>query len=88
MVYKKHIFICTKCKKDENGSPQGDVFLKEIKNQSNKQELKTKGYRLSSSGCICLCSKGINSVIYPEGKFIQELKLDQDSINKVLEELK
>ena len=59
-----------------------DDLLKEIKNQTNKQELKTKEYRLSASGSVGLCSK------YPEGKFIQELEFNQVSINSILEELK
>ena len=87
MVYKKHIFVCTSCKKGENATSQGDAFFKEIKNKTNKQEFKNKGHRLSSSGCVGLGSKGIKSVIYPEAKFLHELNFNQGSINKIIEEL-
>mgnify|MGYP003965055381 CR=1 FL=1 len=87
MLYKKHIFICTRCNKDNEENPLGETLFNQIKSKINKKDLKEKGYRLSPSGCMGLCSKGINTVIYPAGNFFQNLKADQDSIDLILKEL-
>jgi len=87
MPYKKHLFICTKCKRNENGDTEGEALFNEVKSSINKSELKQKGIRLSSSGCMGLCQNGINAIVYPEGKVIDHLKNDPTAKNLLIQEL-
>ena len=88
MSYKKHLFICTRCKKDESGNPMGEKLFQQVKGGLDKSELKSKSYRLSSSGCMGLCAKGINAVVYPEGKHLHFLDAEESSVETICQELK
>ena len=68
--YKRMIFVCTNEEPDE-GRPacglQGSMAIcKAIKEEVKKRGLKGK-IRALKSGCMDLCEKGPNVMIFPEG---------------------
>ena len=90
MPYKKHVFICTKCSYREGETKiegVGQDFFEMVKKSINKSELKKKGIRLSSSGCLGKCSMGVNAITYPEGRLISHLKSDKKSLLALTSEL-
>lgn len=67
-----HILICT----DESSCAQfGAVEVRD----ALKEELRARGLRLRSRdgacSCMGLCLKGVNAVLWPEGKWLADLKL-------------
>ncbi len=77
---KKHIFICENIR-DESNSKQscGRLGGVEIRNEFKKRlrELGlSKTIRANSSGCLGACKHGAVAVVYPEGRWYGEVKLD------------
>ena len=68
-LYKKHVFICTNKKQNNNKSCYDagsyDLYLY-AKSQGNILNLKKEGVRISLSGCLGICCKGPVLVIYPK----------------------
>ena len=68
--YRRMIFICTNDDPDENRPAcglQGSMAIcKAMKEEVKKRGLKGK-IRALKSGCMDLCEKGPNVMIYPEG---------------------
>jgi (2Fe-2S) ferredoxin len=69
--YLCHIFICTNVRDNhpENpgcGSKGGGVLKDLLKNAVSARGWKGK-VRVSSSGCMGLCTSGPNVVLYPQG---------------------
>lgn len=77
---KKHIFICENIR-DESNSKQscGRLGGIEIRNEFKKR-LRELGLsqtiRANSAGCLGACKHGPVAVVYPEGRWYGELKLD------------
>ena len=76
---KKHLFICT------NQREQGECC-----SQKGSEELVTKikmrlreadlwnDYKVTKSGCLGPCAKGISAVIYPDNLLVTEISLDDE----------
>tara|TARA_B100000029_G_C17115614_1_gene793124 strand:+ start:360 stop:662 length:303 start_codon:yes stop_codon:yes gene_type:complete len=86
MNYKKHIFICINQRKSNLKESCGLLGLK-IRNKF-VEELKNKNLniqvRANKSGCLGACSSGPVIVIYPQGIWYKNVKLDDvlEIINK------
>tara|TARA_X000000950_G_scaffold283027_1_gene382996 strand:+ start:904 stop:1179 length:276 start_codon:yes stop_codon:yes gene_type:complete len=90
LIYKKHIFICTKCSyrtEDKKVLGVGSEIYKQVKENADREYLKEAKIRISESGCLGQCSKGCNVMVYPEGKLISHLNNDIDSLKKIDAEL-
>jgi (2Fe-2S) ferredoxin len=86
--FVSHVFICTK---DRGGKKRScaDSNSKLIKSKL-KKAVKEKGWkgkvRISNSGCMGLCAKGPNVIIYPQKVWFSEvLPDDVDEIVSTLE---
>ncbi len=80
MRYARHIFICTNRRKEDD--PKGSCALKgsdEIRDLFKKElharGLKTK-VRANKAGCLDVCERGPNVVIYPEGVWYSHVSKD------------
>ncbi|NNJ70066.1 MAG: (2Fe-2S) ferredoxin domain-containing protein [Kiritimatiellales bacterium] len=66
--YKVHLFICVKTRDDDRTSC-GDGDSLQLK-AALKNEIKSRGWkphvRISDTGCLGLCEKGPNVMIYPQ----------------------
>jgi len=85
-MFKHHIFICTQSKPPMVPSCGGtgsaeilDLFRKEVFNAGLENEV-----MVSSSGCIGLCTRGANVIVYPSGKWYTAVKADE--VKKIVEE--
>ena len=87
MGYRKYLFISTRSKKNEIGNPMGKKLFQQVKGCLDKTELKSKSYRLSSSGCMGLCAKGNNLLVYPEGKHLHFLGTEDFYVETICQEL-
>jgi len=67
--YKKHVFICTNNNSRQSCYNKGYNLYSYAKNQGKILDLKSKGIRISSSGCLGFCPKGPILVIYPEASW-------------------
>lgn len=79
--YDKHIFICCNTKADGTGcGPKGGDQLRD----KLKKQVIEKGLhkvRVNKSGCMDFCDNGIAVAIYPEGKFLLDVKADELNFN-------
>ena len=80
--YKAHLFVCVN--KKENGescAPKGAVDLRNsLKTLAQDPARGWHGkVRINNSGCLGPCEKGINAVLYPEGKWFSNLTVDSVS---------
>ncbi len=87
-LYELHVFVCTN--KRENGkeccADKGAVeFREQLKGWA--KEKYGKRIRINSAGCLDCCSKGIATVIYPDGEWHLKISVDQSGQSN-LEELK
>ena len=77
---KKHIFICENIR-DESHTKQGCGRLggieirNKIKNRLRELGL-TQTIRANSAGCLGACKHGPVAVVYPNGRWYGEVKLD------------
>ena len=76
--FSKHVFICEVCSfKKANGKcsapAEAKAFRKQVKVMAKKYWSK-KEVRINGSGCLDQCDQGICGVIYPEGKWLLNLK--------------
>jgi (2Fe-2S) ferredoxin len=85
-MFKHHIFICTQSKPPmvpscgATGSPEIlDMFRKEIFNAGLENDV-----MVSSSGCIGLCTRGANVIVYPSGKWYTAVKADD--VKKIVDD--
>ncbi len=76
--YRRMIFVCTNDDPDENRPAcglQGSMAIcKAIKEEVKKRGLKGK-VRALKSGCMDLCEKGPNVMIWPEGTLLSGVTL-------------
>jgi (2Fe-2S) ferredoxin len=82
--YVAHVFVCTNDRRGErkscadNNSPLTKSKLKDI---VNAKGLKGK-VRISTSGCMGLCAKGSNVMIYPQKVWFSEVL--PDDVEKIV----
>ncbi len=71
--YQRMIFVCTNASHDGDrpvcAAGQSEEILKALKEEVKKRGLKGK-VRALKSGCMDLCEKGPNVMIWPEGKLL------------------
>lgn len=72
--YQRIIFVCMNASHDGEDRPvcaagNADAVLKALKEEVKKRGLKGK-VRALKSGCMDLCEKGPNIMIYPEGTML------------------
>ena len=87
--YVCHIFVCTNNRNGERRScaDQNSPLLK----KALKEEVGNRGWknkvRVSASGCMGLCGKGPNVIIYPQKIWFSEVSADDAGsiISKVKE---
>lgn len=92
--YQTHVFICQSCRyRDENGDlchPDTATELKKRVKALCLDQADKKSLRVNSSGCLGQCESGINAVIYPEGRWMlnlragDEVKLSQAALESYL----
>lgn len=87
--YKAHIFICESCSYKENGkevlSPLSVTrFRKEIKEMAHKKWPKFE-VRINGSKCLGKCASGINCVVYPHNKWLENLSPSEENKQKVID---
>ncbi|MBH47858.1 MAG: hypothetical protein CME71_06770 [Halobacteriovorax sp.] len=85
-----HVFICSSCTVEGNSRPAkegvGVDFRNKVKRMAAAKWSKDE-VRINSSGCLGKCSKGINCVIYPEGRWITNLQPgDEHHLLKIIQE--
>ena len=74
--YLAHVFVCTNDRKGERQScaDQNSASLKTIL----KEAVNAKGWkgkvRISTSGCMGLCTRGANVLIYPQQIWFSETR--------------
>ena len=73
-----HVFVCANDRKGERKScADGDSAKMRI---NLKKEVGKRGWkslvRVSNSGCMGLCNKGPNVMIYPQGIWFSEVSVD------------
>ncbi|MDH4198881.1 MAG: (2Fe-2S) ferredoxin domain-containing protein [Spirochaetia bacterium] len=77
-MFKHHIFICTQNKPPMVPSCGGGgsaEILDSFRTEVFKNGLE-KDVVVTSSGCVGMCNRGANVVIYPEGKWYTVVKAD------------
>jgi (2Fe-2S) ferredoxin len=82
-LYECHVFVCTN-KRDNGKESCADKGSVELRDQLKAwaKEKYGRRVRINNSGCLDFCSKGIVTVIYPEGEWHMNLTTNS------LEELK
>jgi (2Fe-2S) ferredoxin len=88
--YVAHVFVCTNDRHGarkscaDNNSPLTKANLKEIVNERGWRGK----VRISTSGCMGLCDKGSNVMIYPQRIWFSETRPDEvDEIVSTLERI-
>ena len=88
--YVAHVFVCTNDRGGErkscadNNSP---IVKSKLKEAVNEKGWKGK-VRISTSGCMGLCSKGSNVMIYPQKIWFSEVSPDEvDEIITTIERI-
>ncbi|MCM8811613.1 MAG: HAD-IA family hydrolase [Candidatus Omnitrophica bacterium] len=75
--YLKHIYVCVNCR--ETGAccanADGEAIRAKLKAFVNDNGLKGK-VRVSGSGCMDLCSKGANVMVYPDHQWYGRVTLE------------
>lgn len=81
MSYKTHVFICTNSpgKEGKCGSKNSDGLRAKVKDLC-LQKYGKGSLRVSSSGCLGFCEKGIAAVIYPKGEWLFDLKENSEDL--------
>ncbi len=66
-AFRHHVFVCTRRKEDgESCAAQGSQdFFEQLK--AAIQEAKLPDVKLTTCGCLGLCDRPANLVVYPEG---------------------
>lgn len=85
MKLDAHLFICTNTKKDGSGCASlGSQELRDKVKEACSARPEWKGrLRINNAGCLGRCEHGIAAVLYPEGKWLLQLK--KNDTEKLLE---
>lgn len=74
--YKAHVFVCTHQKK--NGQccalSGGEELRRELKEWTKQNPEWRKRIRINNSGCLDQCQNGIAIAIYPQNKWLLNLR--------------
>jgi len=76
--YICHVFVCTNDRKGERKScadQNSPLISKTLKEEVGNRGWK-KQVRVSQSGCMGLCAKGPNVMIYPQKIWFSEVSID------------
>jgi len=76
--YVSHVFVCTNDRKGERKScadNNSQLTKSKLKDVVDEKGLKGK-VRISTSGCMGLCAKGSNVMIYPQRVWYSEVSPD------------
>ena len=76
--YVSHVFVCTNDRKGERKScadNNSQLTKSKLKDAVDEKGLKGK-VRISTSGCMGLCAKGSNVMIYPQRVWYSEVSPD------------
>jgi (2Fe-2S) ferredoxin len=85
--FKKHIFVCTRCKHDDHCND--DSYAAELRSELKsvcKENFSKADIRINASGCLGVCSEGIHMVIYPDNKWFK--KVQKEDIPTIVEYIK
>lgn len=82
-MFKAHVFICTNSpdRPGKCGNLNSEKLRIQVKEECKKKY--GKDVRVSSSGCMGQCEKGIAAVIYPANHWL--LTLNESDTSKVLD---
>ena len=72
-----HVFVCTNAREGKKScAGSGSLELREgIKKICQDPDRHWHGrVRINTAGCLGRCEKGVAAVIYPEGKWLENLK--------------
>lgn len=78
--YEKHVFVCLNAR--EAGNPTGCCSSKGAEEVFTELKAKVKSLglagriRVNRAGCLGQCKMGITAVVYPEGIWYQNLRLE------------
>jgi (2Fe-2S) ferredoxin len=76
--YVSHVFVCTNDRRGESKScsdNNSQLVKSKLKDTVNEKNWKGK-VRISTSGCMGLCAKGPNVMIYPQKAWFSEVSPD------------
>jgi (2Fe-2S) ferredoxin len=86
--YVSHIFVCTNDRGGERKScadNNSKLIKSKLKDKVNEKGWKGK-VRISTSGCMGVCAKGSNVMIYPQKVWLSEVFVDDvDEIVSIIE---
>jgi|SRR3989344_1151127 len=82
MQYKKHILVCTTQKERHCGTRGGEELFQEFKKAVNERSL--NDVLVSRIGCTSQHQCGPAVIIYPDGIWYKEVKIDD--IDEILNE--
>lgn len=71
-LFKKHIFICKKCKVNDRSMEDEALALKSSLKSHFNDKYGKGVIRVSSSDCLGKCKQGIHIVSYPEAKWFKD----------------
>lgn len=88
--FTAHLFICTNDRgpgaKRESCRPKGAEELREkVKNACREKNFPKGSVRVNGAGCLDQCERGTTAVLYPEGKWLLDLKNDDASVNTLVQ---
>ncbi len=75
LPYVSHVFVCTNDRGGERKScadNNSKLIKSNLKNAVNEKGWKGK-VRISTSGCMGVCAKGSNVIIYPQNVWLSEV---------------
>jgi (2Fe-2S) ferredoxin len=78
MKYKKHVFVCVNERNDGRkscGEAVGMALVNEFKRLIQEKNLQVD-IRAQKAGCFDVCGYGPVAVVYPEGVFYKNLKIE------------
>ncbi len=80
MRFEKHIFICTNQRPPDNpkgccAAKNSEAIAAKFKEELHKRGLKGK-MRANKAGCLDMCELGPTVVVYPEGVWYKQVKLE------------
>lgn len=72
-LFETHLFVCELCQNPCDPQQDPKKLRKAIKELCKLHSPDSK-IRINGSGCLGMCEKGINAVLYPEGLWFHELQ--------------
>ncbi|MCX8064796.1 MAG: (2Fe-2S) ferredoxin domain-containing protein [Candidatus Hydrogenedentes bacterium] len=86
--YKKMVLVCTNIKEDLTkpccGRKNGDEILTRLRDKVRESNL-SDVIRVSKAGCLGKCSYGPNIMVFPEGTWYSEVKIED--IEEIIDDI-